>query len=198
MDDSRFDAEQSLEKRLADAYESMGPDEEARRRMLADLLAASERRAPKRRTARRALVPLAACLALAAGIGVFTYASSLTQPPSSSGMATMASINDQLGSAAPAASGESRSESGAAPSDGDARYPFVTLSSGELLRVALGDDGPLSASPETVGEELERAVAIGPDETASTPCTVFATSDPAHPYAIRYDENGVTYLADLV
>ena len=81
MDDNRFHAEESLEKRLADAYESMGPDEEARRRMLAELLAASERRAPKRRTARRALVPLAACLALAAGIGVFTYASSLPQPP---------------------------------------------------------------------------------------------------------------------
>ena len=63
-------------------------------------------------------------------------------------------------------------------------------------RVALGDDGPLPASPETVGEELERAVATGPDETSSSPCTVFATSDPAHPYAIRYDENGVTYLAD--
>ena len=196
MDDNRFHAEESLEKRLADANESMGPDEEARRRMLAELLAASERRAPKRRTARRALVPLAACLALAAGIGVFTYASSLPQPPSSSGMAALTSINDELKSAAPAASDESQSESGAAPSDGDARYPFVTLSSGELLRVALGDDGPLPASPETVGEELERAVATGPDETSSSPCTVFATSDPAHPYAIRYDENGVTYLAD--
>ena len=196
MDDNRFHAEESLEKRLADAYESMGPDEEARRRMLAELLAASERRAPKRRTARRALVPLAACLALAAGIGVFTYASSLPQPPSSSGMAALTSINDELKSAAPAASDESQSESGAAPSDGDARYPFVTLSSGELLRVALGDDGPLPASPETVGEELERAVATGPDETSSSPCTVFAPSAPAHPYAIRYDENGVTYLAD--
>lgn len=196
MDDNRFHAEESLEKRLADAYESMGPDEEARRRMLAELLAASERRAPKRRTARRALVPLAACLALAAGIGVFTYASSLPQPPSSSGMAALTSINDELKSAAPAASDESQSESGAAPSDGDARYPFVTLSSGERLRVALGDDGPLPASPEIVGEELERTVATGPGVTASSPCTVFATSDPAHPYAIRYDENGVTYLAD--
>ena len=148
MDDNRFHAEESLEKRLADAYESMGPDEEARRRMLAELLAASERRAPKRRTARRALVPLAACLALAAGIGVFTYASSLPQPPSSSGMAALTSINDELKSAAPAASDESQSESGAAPSDGDARYPFVTLSSGELLRVALGDDGPLPPAPK--------------------------------------------------
>ena len=62
MDDNRFHAEESLEKRLADAYESMGPDEEARRRMLAELLAASERRAPKRRTACRALVPLASRL----------------------------------------------------------------------------------------------------------------------------------------
>ena len=79
MDDNRFHAEESLEKRLADAYESMGPDEEARRRMLAELLAASERRAPKRRSARRALIPLAACLVLAAGIGALTYASSLTQ-----------------------------------------------------------------------------------------------------------------------
>lgn len=197
MDDNRFHAEESLEKRLADAYESMGPDEEARRRMLAELLAASERRAPKRRTARRALVPLAACLALAAGIGVFTYASSLPQPPSSSGMAALTSINDELKSAAPAASDESQSESGAAPSDGDARHPFVTLSSGERLRVALGDDGPLPASPETIREELERAVATGPDETTSSPCTVFATNDAAHPYAIRYDETGVTYLADL-
>ena len=42
MDDSRFHAEESLEKCLADAYESMSPDEEARRRMLAELLAASE------------------------------------------------------------------------------------------------------------------------------------------------------------
>ena len=202
MDDNRFHAEESLEKRLADAYESMGPDEEARRRMLAELLAASERRAPKRRSARRALIPLAACLVLAAGIGALTYASSLTQPPSSGGAATIASINDELKSAAPSSADEAQSESGAAPSDGDARHPFVTLSSGERLslprraRVALGDDAPLPASPEIVGEELERTVATGPGVTASSPCTVFATSDPAHPYAIRYDENGVTYLAD--
>ena len=197
MDDSRFETSGTLEKRLAHAYESMGLDEEARRRMLAELLAASERRAPKRRTARRALVPLAACLALAAGIGVFTYASSLPQPPSSSGMAALTSINDELKSAAPSSADEAQSESGAAPSDGDARHPFVTLSSGERLRVALGDDGPLPASPETIREELERAVATGPDETTSSPCTVFATNDAAHPYAIRYDETGVTYLADL-
>ena len=188
MDDNRFHAEESLEKRLADAYESMGPDEEARRRMLAELLAASER---------RALIPLAACLVLAAGIGALIYASSLTQPPSSGGAATIASINDELKSAAPSSADEAQSESGAAPSDGDARHPFVTLSSGERLRVALGDDGPLPASPETIREELERAVATGPDETTSSPCTVFATNDAAHPYAIRYDETGVTYLADL-
>ena len=133
---------------------------------------------------------------LAAGIGALTYASSLTQPPSSGGAATIASINDELKSAAPSSADEAQSESGAAPSDGDARHPFVTLSSGERLRVALGDDGPLPASPEIVGEELERTVATGPGVTASSPCTVFATSDPAHPYAIRYDENGVTYLAD--
>ena len=133
MDDSRFHAEESLEKCLADAYESMSPDEEARRRMLAELLAASERRAPKRRCA---LIPLAACLVLAAGIGALTYASSLTQPPSSGGAATIASINDELKSAAPSSADEAQSESGAAPSDGDARHPFVTLSSGERLRVA--------------------------------------------------------------
>ncbi|EQI15321.1 UNVERIFIED_ORG: hypothetical protein QOE_1866 [Clostridioides difficile F501] len=196
MDDSRFETSGTLEKRLAHAYESMGPDEEARRRMLAELLAASERRAPKRRSALRALIPLAACLVLAAGIGALTYASSLTQPPSSGGAATIASINDELKSASPSSADEAQSESGAAPSDGDARYPFVTLSSGELLRVSLGDDGPLPASPETIREELERTVATGPGETASTPCTVFATSDPAHPYAIQYDETGSTYLAD--
>ena len=55
MDDSRFHAEESLEKCLADAYESMSPDEEARRRMLAELLAASERRAPNPPAARRDL-----------------------------------------------------------------------------------------------------------------------------------------------
>ena len=165
--------------------------------MLAELLAASERRAPKRRSARRALIPLAACLVLAAGIGALIYASSLTQPPSSGGAATIASINDELKSAAPSSADEAQSESGAAPSDGDARHPFVTLSSGERLRVALGDDGPLPASPETIREELERAVATGPDETTSSPCTVFATNDAAHPYAIRYDETGSTYLADL-
>ena len=159
MDDSRFETSGTLEKCLAHAYESMGPDEEARRRMLAELLAASER--------------------------------------SSGGAATIASINDELKSAAPSSADEAQSESGAAPSDGDARHPFVTLSSGERLRVALGDDGPLPASPETIREELERAVATGPDETTSSPCTVFATNDAAHPYAIRYDETGSTYLADL-
>ena len=197
MDDNRFETSGTLEKCLAHAYESMGPDEEARRRMLAELLAASERRAPKRRSARRALIPLAACLVLAAGIGALIYASSLTQPPSSGGAATTASINAELKPAAPSSADEAQSESGAAPSDGDARHPFVTLSSGERLRVALGDDGPLPASPETIREELERAVATGPDETTSSPCTVFATNDAAHPYAIRYDETGVTYLADL-
>ena len=197
MDDSRFETSGTLEKRLAHAYESMGLDEEARRRMLAELLAASERRAPHPRAARRARIPPAASRVRAAGIGALTYASSLTQPPSSGGAATIASINDELKSAAPSSADEAQSESGAAPSDGDARHPFVTLSSGERLRVALGDDGPLPASPETIREELERAVATGPDETTSSPCTVFATNDAAHPYAIRYDETGVTYLADL-
>ena len=197
MDDNRFHAEESLEKRLADAYESMGPDEEARRRMLAELLAASERRAPKRRTARRALVPLAACLALAAGIGVFTYASSLPQPPSSSGMAALTSINDELKSAAPAASDESQSESGAAPSDGDARYPFVRLSSGELIRIALGEDGPLVADPAFLGNELETARAFNRAEAQTAPCTVFATTDESHPFAGRFDD-GQAFLADPV
>ena len=52
MDDSRFETSGTLEKCLAHAYESMGPDEEARRRMLAELLAAGARRSAGRRGAR--------------------------------------------------------------------------------------------------------------------------------------------------
>ncbi len=196
MDDSRFHAEESLEKRLADAYESMSPDEEARRRMLAELLAASERRAPKRRSARRALIPLAACLVLAAGIGALTYASSLTQPPSSGGAATIASINDELKSAAPSSADEAQSESGAAPSDGDARHPFVTLSSGERLRVALGDDGPLPASPETSEKNWSAPSPPAPAKRRPRRARCSRRATRPIPYAIRYDENGVTYLAD--
>ena len=199
MDDSRFETSGTLEKCLAHAYESMGPDEEARRRMLAELLAASERRAPKRRSARRALIPLAACLVLAAGIGALIYASSLTQPPSSGGAATIASINDELKSAAPSSADEAQSESGAAPSDGDARHPFVTLSSASALRVRHRRRRPLAQpAPKRSERSWSAPSPPAPHETTSSPCTVFATNDAAHPYAIRYDETGSDRtLADL-
>lgn len=189
MDDRRTD---SLESQLADAYDRMGPSAEAERRMLSALVAAQQH-APKRRVkALHLVVPLAACLVLLAGVGVLALNGALS-----------ASLDETLGAASgtaadPSSVSELSAIGDALESDFDLRFPFVTLSSGERLRVALGDEAPLTADPAHVGDELERTVATGPDEASSAPCTVFATSDPDHPFAIRYDDDTTFYLADRV
>lgn len=189
MDDRRTD---SLESQLADAYDRMGPSADAERRMLSALMAAQQG-APKRRVkALRLVVPLAACLVLLAGVGVLALNGALS-----------ASLDETLDAASgtvadPSSASELSAIGDALESDFDLRFPFVTLSSGERLRVALGDEAPLTADPAHVGDELERTVATGPDEASSAPCTVFATSDPDHPFAIRYDDDTTFYLADRV
>ena len=81
--------------------------------------------------------------------------------------------------------------------DSDARYPFVRLSSGELIRIALGEDGPLVADPALLGNELETARAFSGAEAQTAPCSVFATTDESHPFAVRFDD-GQAFLADPV
>ena len=81
--------------------------------------------------------------------------------------------------------------------DSDARYPFVRLSSGALIRIALGEDGPLVADPAFLGNERETARAFNRAEAQTAPCTVFATTDESHPFAVRFDD-GQAFLADPV
>ena len=66
-----------------------------------------------------------------------------------------------------------------------------------LIRIALGEDGPLVADPAFLGNELETARAFNRAEAQTAPCTVFATTDESHPFAVRFDD-GQAFLADPV
>ncbi len=203
----------------------MAPSPEVEERMLANLLAhacghapAGVRRATRGRTAarparrlRKAVLPLAACLVLLAGVGVF--AAGGAQNPldalraSSGNVRNSSYAPDAGGSGAVPESGTIPESDVAAPesggdgtdddADSDARYPFVRLSSGELIRIALGEDGPLVADPAFLGNELETARAFNRAEAQTAPCTVFATTDESHPFAVRFDD-GQAFLADPV
>ncbi len=185
---------ESFESQLASAFDRMGPSEEAERRMLASLQTANRHRASRRRPTPRIAVAVAACFALLAGIGALSlnaFFDGIDEPLGNSA----ARSADNL--ASPLSADRAQSESAAVP-DGDVRYPFVTLSSGEQLRVAIGDDGPLTADESSVGAEIEQAVAANPLEQTTAPCTVFESDDPAHPYVVRYDDDGSAYLADRI
>lgn len=187
---------ESFESQLASAFDRMSPSEDAQRRMLAALQAADDRRAPKRRATRKLAVAVAACLALLAGVGALALNANLDTLNEDAGSQAASSMENL---ASPLSADRASSESAAVPApDGDARYPFVTLASGEQLRVALDDDGPLTADPAALGDVIEQTVATAPNDSASTPCTVFESGDDAHPFAIRFDESGAVYLADPI
>ena len=207
------DRDSGLGRRLHGAYDRMAPSPEVEERMLANLLAhacghapAGVRRATRGRTAarparrlRKAVLPLAACLVLLAGAGVF--AAGGAQNPLDALRTSSGNVRNS--SYAPDAGGSGAvPESGTIPesdvaADSDARYPFVRLSSGELIRIALGEDGPLVADPAFLGNELETARAFNRAEAQTAPCTVFATTDESHPFAVRFDD-GQAFLADPV
>ena len=219
------DRDSGLGRRLHGAYDRMAPSPEVEERMLANLLAhacghapAGVRRATRGRTAarparrlRKAVLPLAACLVLLAGVGVI--AAGGAQNPLDALRASCGNFRnssyapDAGGSGAVPESGTIPESDVAAPesggdgtdddADSDARYPFVRLSSGELIRIALGEDGPLVADPAFLGNELETARAFNRAEAQTAPCTVFATTDESHPFAVRFDD-GQAFLADPV
>lgn len=183
-----------LDDTLFDAFDRMGPSNEAETRILDAVLAECVRTATpsqkqKPATWKKAL-PFAACLALAVGLGTFALWQTNLNANLSGAASSVASSAPQSGAATSSAAPSS--------SDQDVRYPFITLSSGEQLRVVLADDGPSLADPSTIGEELEEALATNDVEPDPQPCTVFATTNAEHPYAVRYAGDNAFYLADKV
>ena len=162
------DRDSELGRRLHGAYERMAPSPEAEERMLANLLAHANAHAhagghqaargqaaarPTRRL-RKAVLPLAACLVLLAGVGVFAAGgaqSPLDALRASSGNSHYSSPAPDAGASGAVPESGTIPESADGGTDSDARYPFVRLSSGELIRIALGEDGPLVADPALLG-----------------------------------------------
>ena len=98
---------------------------------------------------------------------------------------------------APSSDGSASEGSSGSDSDADARYPFVTLASGQALRIAVDDAGhPLVADPALVGAEIEQATASDGTGGHAVACTVFASASDAHPYAVRYPGDAACYWAD--
>ena len=219
------DRDSELGRRLHGAYERMALSPEAEERMLTDLLAHANAHAPAgrhqaargqaaarpTRRLRKAVLPLAACLVLLAGVGVFAAGGAqnpLDALRASSGNSHYSSPAPDAGaSGAVPESGTIPESDVAAPesggggtddaADSDARYPFVRLSSGELIRIALGEDGPLVADPALLGNAAETARAFSGAEAQTAPCSVFATTDESHPFAVRF-EDGQAFLADPI
>lgn len=188
MDDRDLDFEADA---LRDVFERMTPSPEAEERMLSNLreaaaAAPSTRRGANRRVAHIAL-PIAACLVLLAGVGALVLGNGTSEQYLQMG-ATSAQAPESAALAA------SSTRAGTAAGDTDIRYPLVRLSSGELIRVALGEDGPLAADPAIIGDELESAQAFNEVESQTVTCMVFSTTDATYPYAVRFDD-GSTYLA---
>lgn len=216
--DAPSHSEDSFDERIAGAFESMGPSDEAQARMLAALqAAAASSPARKQRAPWRVALPVAASLVIVVGVGIVAFghfgAALDANLASSSGSASvqessaLAPLSDSLpdasssndeGAAEPdagsAASDKGVAESAAEP-DIDARYPYVALPSGERLRIALGDGAVLAADPSVVGEEIGVGVASN-DTGDEIPCTVFATSDVEHPFAVRFGGSETLLLAD--
>lgn len=184
----------NLDDILFDTFDRTGPSNAAEARMLEAVLAECERTtAPPQKqkpaTWKKAL-PLAACLVLALGLGTFALWQTNLNANLSGGASSTASSAPQ--------SGATTSSAAPSSSDRDVRYPFITLSSGEQLRVALADDGPVLADPSIIGEEFEETLATNDVEPDALPCTVFTTTNAEHPYAVRYAGDDAFYLADKV
>lgn len=162
-------------------------------------------------------VAAAACLVLVVGVGAFgLYASSLSGRNASSSLeGAVQSVGDSASAGSSAepsknaptsdetpqtdqsVGSDNASSSSGGSADADARYPLVRLASGQTLRIVLDDAGrPLVADPSLVGAEFERAPAFGGAVGDATSCTVFASEDVAHPFAVRYDGDDRYYWAD--
>lgn len=190
---------------IKDAFERMGPDPDAESRMLAAILEANaaaqtEHTAPAhKRAVWKIVLPIAACLALLAGIGVFAAASlsisSMNASLSASSEGAKLSADLSAESAAEKPPGLPSDES-AADADPARTTPFIVLSEGSELRIATDDvSAPLIAEPALVGEGIGEAEAHDESGAASRSCFVYDYADDQHPYAVRYQGDSVLYLA---
>ena len=143
-------------------------------------------------------IPTAVCLVLAIGAGALAVgmhtAGLLGGTPTGSAPAPEDGVQPEE-EGAPSPAPEDESPEATADPDTAALYPSVHLGDGTVLHVAQGDDGlPLAGDPELVGDEMESALAYNElDESA--PCTVYAYSDDAHPFAVLYDGDEAFYPA---
>ncbi len=209
------------------AFDRMSPDPEAEERMLANILSAAESAAPasfapdaeyegfkaapasparSRRRPARVILPLAACLVLLAGIGVFAASLySLDMRPTaatqenSSGEAPRTDGPDgkddpATGDFAPLAN--STSPYGAAPYAQE--YPLIDAGDQGVLKL-VNPKQPSQAKADAgkVGEFITEASAYKDLKEEPIPCKVFAyPSDSGILYAVLYPDAAVYYLAE--
>lgn len=151
--------------------------------------------AAKRRTQLLIALPIAACLAIAVGIGALA-AGTHTKSASYQNAADTAS---ELRSASPA---PEASESGAIERNGsevaetsDSPFPIIELEDGTVLHIVESDSGAPAPDEALVSESLGQASARAADGTSAVGCTVYRYADERYPYAIRYADDPELHLA---
>lgn len=197
MADERFEDERALAEALACAYDRMGPSEEAEARMWENI-AQARGDAPavrRERPAWRIVLPIAACLVLLAGAGVFaTWQNAMNVELHSGGAASEAIVESASGGSNGAESAPHGTEE--RPSGLPQTFPQIDYLSEGALCVAIEDGEPIETDPASVVGQVGEALAYNKDRTQSQPVAVFATDNAAHPYAVRYAGDERYYRAD--
>lgn len=197
MADERFEDERALAEALACAYDRMGPSEEAEARMWENI-AQARGDAPAARRERRAwriALPIAACLVLLAGAGVFaTWQNAMNIELHSGSAASEAMVESASGGSNGAESAPHGAEG--RPSGLPQTFPQIDYPSEGALHIAIEDGEPIEADPASVVGQVGEALAYNKDRTQSQPVAVFATDNAAHPYAVRYASDERYYRAD--
>lgn len=165
-------------------------------------------------------IRIAACLVLAMAGGVFGYKAMTIHNEALSTSAQTASFtaaspdnpveeDEGLSSGGSGGSVES-AESSTSPEDSSGSalrdcsatalsHPFVRLSSGTQLRIALGEDGlPLLADESALAADPEAAWASDETGKSTLSCYVRTLPDGDYPYAVSYAEDSEFYLAEPV
>lgn len=187
------------DKRIKQAFEEMSPSTEAKDRMLANLLEHATiqedqqkpepQASPKKHSAWKIALPLAACLVLLTGVGALTYNTFLKTQLSQ--VAQMTGADKNMSS--------EFSEEAAAPlpeTELSLQYPLVISEEvGRLYLIDAKNPSQEIADPSLVGNKIDEAIATSEDGSKSFMCTIYEYPDELPRYAIQYEGDSTFYLA---
>lgn len=207
------------DEKIKQAFEDMSPSPEATDRMLANILAKTEKATvaqetdlesgqkrsdqkqmpliqKKKRSPLAIVIPLAACLLLLSGIGFLSVNSSSFFSETHNSTADQNAPHDTA--AESDASDTTEEEAPHAEDTGLAqRYPIVASEKvGRLYLVDAEGSNNMLADPAKIGEEIEQTTALSIDGSESIACIIYEYSqDDLTYYALQYAGDDTYYFA---